>query len=337
VGAAWKLNVAELDPGQCGQVLQLGSDRTASSTATPTFLLYGDGGLSSYVISIDGNEIGTFHSTGRAIVCIDVTEPLAEGPHLLTGVELAPHPGYLVTPLEFSVDTVPPAPPSAPALSAYSDSGVVGDGITRWRNVNFTGTAGPGEAVHVYSNGTSVVGGARAGADGRWSATTVPLADRSYSLTAVTLDTAGNKSAPSAPTRLTVDGTAPATPPAPTVDGNVVRGPAPADVTSVTVFSDGAPIGVAFPDGGEWRLTLPPLEPGGHAIAVTAVDAADNVTPLSSASPVTIGADPGPPSEAPALAPPPEEDAPAPPQESASRPAPPDVRPPEGRRPPPTR
>ena len=91
-------------------MLQVGSDPTASSSATPSFFLKGDGGLSSYVISIDGIELGTFSSTGRAIVCIKVTRPLADGPHLLTGVELRPHPTYVVAPFAFSVDTVPPAP-----------------------------------------------------------------------------------------------------------------------------------------------------------------------------------------------------------------------------------
>ena len=53
VGAAWTTNKVELDPGQCGQMLQIGSDPTASSSATPSFYLQGDGGLSSYAMSLD--------------------------------------------------------------------------------------------------------------------------------------------------------------------------------------------------------------------------------------------------------------------------------------------
>ena len=48
-----------------------------------------------------------------------------------------------VAPLGFTVDTVPPRAPPAPALSRYSDSGAVGDGFTTYRNLNFTGTSGP--------------------------------------------------------------------------------------------------------------------------------------------------------------------------------------------------
>src|SRR5262249_38671403 len=47
-------NVAQLDDGTCGRNLQIGSDKTSSSTATPQFLLWGDGGASRYDIFIDG-------------------------------------------------------------------------------------------------------------------------------------------------------------------------------------------------------------------------------------------------------------------------------------------
>src|SRR5262245_24042198 len=75
VGNAWTTavgatNAIQLDPGTCGQMLKFGSDPTASSSARPTFLLSGDGGLSSYAASIDGTPIGTFSSDGRAVVCI---------------------------------------------------------------------------------------------------------------------------------------------------------------------------------------------------------------------------------------------------------------------------
>jgi len=146
------LNVANLDDGTCGQNLQVGSDKTASRSATPSFLLWGDGGASSYTIFIDGVSIGIFLSNGFANVCITTTTPLADGPHLLTGNELLPHSTYVITPFNFSVDTVPPPAPSPPVVSSYSDSGVLGDGITRYRNVNFTGTYDP-------SMSTSATGG----------------------------------------------------------------------------------------------------------------------------------------------------------------------------------
>ena len=46
-------NTAQLDNGTCGRNLQLGSDKTASKSATPSFLMAGDGGLSSYLAFVD--------------------------------------------------------------------------------------------------------------------------------------------------------------------------------------------------------------------------------------------------------------------------------------------
>src|SRR5687767_8513260 len=45
--SAWTTNLVQLDNGNCGRNLQIGSDKKASSSATPSFWLQGDGGLSS--------------------------------------------------------------------------------------------------------------------------------------------------------------------------------------------------------------------------------------------------------------------------------------------------
>jgi hypothetical protein len=347
VGAAPTANTAELDPGTCGQILQVGSDPTASSSPTPSFLLRGDGGLSSYVVSIDGVEIGRFDSTNGAIVCIPTTTPLVDGPHMLTGVEIRPHPGDPVTPLHFSVDTVPPAPPSQPVISDYTDSGVQGDGITSYARVNFTGTARPGEPVHVYRNGITVLGGAITEADGRWSATSVPLADGTWSISAVTLDSAGNRSSFSGATMLTVDRTPPVAPDAPVLDEaaggpSAVKGVAAPDVARILVFGDGTQLGSATPDQGRaWRFALESLAPGSHEIAVAAADAADNVTPLSST--LTVIVEPPAPPPQPVQGPPPDpgpapppEPAPPPPEPAPPPPPDPDPTPPAPELPPPS-
>jgi hypothetical protein len=332
VGAAWTTNVVTLDDGTCGTNLQVGSDRTASSSATPSFFLRGDGGLSSYAVSIDGSPIGTFNSAGNAVVCIEAPAPLGDGPHVLTGTELKPHGGWVVTPLAFTVDTVPPAPPSEPVLSAYKDSGALGDGITKHRSVNVTGTAGPSEPVQVVSNGV-VVGGAKSDAAGNWSATTVTFLDGAYTLEARALDAAGNRSALSSGMRLTIDSVAPTTPAAPALEtpgdgdlaaGPVVTGTAPAGASAVRIFSDGVQVGTAVPGRTRtWRFALPPLQPGPRAIAVAAADAADNVSPLSPLLIVTIESPEPPPEEPP---PPPEDSRPAPPE--PTRPAAPRTAPP---------
>jgi hypothetical protein len=202
--AGWTTNLVQLDPGQCGSRLQIGSDRTASRTATPTFLLMGDGRLSSYDVSIDGSSIGRFRSTPDAVVCIATTRPLAGGRHVLTASEVAPRPDAVVAPFAFSVDTVPPGRPSKPAVSVFTDTGVRGDGVTTYRQVNLWGTAAPDVAVQLFIHGITIVGGTTSDAKGRWSATTVSLRNGTYAITAVALDGAGNKSAPSKAMRLTI-------------------------------------------------------------------------------------------------------------------------------------
>src|SRR5262245_54156254 len=52
--AGWVLNGVQLDNGTCGHNLQIGSDKTMSSSATPWFLLYADGGAAIYDVFIDG-------------------------------------------------------------------------------------------------------------------------------------------------------------------------------------------------------------------------------------------------------------------------------------------
>ena len=196
-------NTVSLDEGTCGRNLQGGADKTASTTARPTFFLYGDGGLSSYVAAIDGKRIGTFRSANTAVVCIVAPGRLKDGGHVLKGTELAPHRGLTVR-LRFVVDTVPPSPPSRPSLAADTDSDVQGDGITTVQAITFSGTAAPGQFIQLRLDGVAGVGGALVDASGRWSATTVPLTPGTHSLTAVAIDRAGNRSTPSAAAAVTI-------------------------------------------------------------------------------------------------------------------------------------
>jgi fibronectin type 3 domain-containing protein len=219
-------NVAQLDDGTCGRNLQLGSDKTASSSATPTFLLWGDGGLSSYAAFIDGAPIGTFNSDGLANVCITTSVPLADGPHVLTANELRPNTTFAVVPFNFSVDTVRPAQPSTPVISSFSDSGLLGDHITRFRGVNFTGFSDANISIQLY-NGVTLLGGALASTSGAWSATTSQLPDGDYLVTAAAFDQAGNKSMLSLSAAVTVDGTPPTGGITNPTNGAVVSGTVP--------------------------------------------------------------------------------------------------------------
>src|SRR5215475_13582935 len=92
VGSAAPLNSTQLDYGYCGQNLQLGSDKTASNSATPSFVLSGDGSAATYQIFIDGASVGSFNSDAFGNVCIRTSAALAEGAHVLTGNEVKPNP-----------------------------------------------------------------------------------------------------------------------------------------------------------------------------------------------------------------------------------------------------
>ena len=199
---AWTTNLVQLDNGTCGQNLQVGSDRTASKSATPSFWIMGDGGLSKYDVSIDGLFVGSFGSDMYANVCVRTSSRLSDGSHVLTGRETSPH-SVALSSLAFSVDTIAPSAPSAPALASWSDTGTVGDNVTSYRQVTLLGRSQPLMAVQVYANG-AMVGGARADNAGNWSAATTALTDGTYNTTAAAIDNAGNKSPLSAAATLTI-------------------------------------------------------------------------------------------------------------------------------------
>ncbi|WP_188508061.1 Ig-like domain-containing protein [Parapedobacter pyrenivorans] len=103
-------------------------------------------------------------------------------------------------------DSVAPAAPSMPALSAASDSGVSdSDGITNITVVTLTGTAEPQSTVTLTSNLDGIVGTAVANGDGNWSLVTGTLVDGVRSLTVTATDAAGNEGVPSMALELTID------------------------------------------------------------------------------------------------------------------------------------
>ena len=228
---------------------------------------------------------------------------------MLTGVELAPRPAMAVAGFAFSVDTVAPRPPSQPSLEDFSDSGVRGDGITKFGMVSLSGTADRGDRVQIYRENGAVVAGTTTDASGHWAATTSNLPDGTYTLSAVTIDKAGNKSARTSGMRLVVDSVAPAVPGAPALGGAgadgrvVVSGVAGDDVARIVVYTDGAQFGSVAPGADHtWRFTLPALDPGSYSVTVAAADAADNFSTRSAPLTVTVAPPPPPDSSRPAAA-----------------------------------
>jgi fibronectin type 3 domain-containing protein len=202
--AVWTVGLVALDNGTCGSNLQLGSNKNASNTATPTFWLQGNGGLSKYDVYIDGAYVGRFSSDAWANVCISTTSRLSDGAHRLTGNEVQPNAANTITPLDFSVDTVPPNTPSIPTLMAFSDGGFVGDNITKSRTFTMTGTSDPSVTLQLTQS-EIVIGGASASSTGTWQAAGTVWSDGVYQVKALAIDPAANRSVPSPARAVTVD------------------------------------------------------------------------------------------------------------------------------------
>ncbi|GJD88203.1 hypothetical protein BHAOGJBA_1716 [Methylobacterium hispanicum] len=219
--------------------------------------------------------------------------------------------------------TVPAAPGAAPTLTALSDSGPAGDGITNVTTPTLTGTAEAGATVTLYdTDGTTVLGTATANGQGAYSITSSSLAQGSHSLTVKATDAAGNTSAASLAFTLSIDTAAPATPgAAPGLalasdsgtagDGitntttPILSGTAEAGVTVKLYDTDGTTVlGTATANGqGAYSITSSTLAQGNHTLTVTATDAAGNISAASPALMLTIDtAAPSTPSAAPALA-----------------------------------
>src|SRR5262245_33633284 len=184
---SWSLNAPGLDDGSCGQTLNIGSDPTASKSATPSFVMGGEV-LGVFQMFIDGAPIGSFTSDALGKVCIRDTIPLSDGQHTLTGVETSPRSLNLV-PFSFSVDTVAPSAPSVPTLVPVSDTGVQGDNITNLRTsfqVSGTSTTGQGITGLRMWSGALYLGSAVPDAAGNWLAGCSLYDDGTFTINAVT-------------------------------------------------------------------------------------------------------------------------------------------------------
>ena len=197
----------------------------------------------------------------------------------------------------------PPAP-SAPDLTAASDSGLSNtDNVTNVTAPIFSGSAEANATVKLF-DGATLVGTGKASAAGAWSITSSTLASGKHSITAKAIDTNGTSVA-SAALAVTVDTTAPAAPSVPDLatasdsgassTDNITKVTTPtftgtAEVGSKITLLDGATtIGTATANGaGAWSIVSTALAQGKHAITAKATDIAGNVGIASAALAVTI-------------------------------------------------
>ncbi len=241
------------------------------------------------------------------------TPTLLNGSHSLTvtATDAIGNVSNASTPVNFTVDTLPPAPILALTVSNNVGSPALASGtVTNDNTPIISGRAEAGALITVY-NGAAIVGTVTAGLDGTWSLAPSLLGDGSYVLTATATDAAGNVSAASPPFTLNIDTAAPNAPLAFTltdsispVTGGITNGGATNDTRPVLAGAAGSAEAnalISVYDGttllgttralanGSWSFTpLLPLDNNSHTLSVTATDAAGNVSGSSPVFNVTV-------------------------------------------------
>ena len=194
-------------------------------------------------------------------------------------------------------DTLAPAVPLA-HLSPLSDSGAVPvDGVTRVVTPTFEGFTEAGVTITLYDTDGTTVLGSTVATNGIWSITTSTLSEGAHTITARASDAAGNASAASLGTQVTIDTTAPDAPSIPTPGATTTSDTTPtftgtaAAGAAVDLFdTDGTTVlGSTVADGnGAWSITATTMDEGTHTVTAKATDLAGNTSAASPAQGVTI-------------------------------------------------
>ncbi|WP_428531536.1 Ig-like domain-containing protein [Rhodopila sp.] len=292
-------------------VLAAASDSGASNAdnitnvGRPSFSGTGENGAT--VTLLDGSTTIGIGTVSAGTWSITATTTLSEGTNSITATQtdVAGNPSSASTALNVTLDTTPPAAPSAPVLAAASDSGASNaDNITNVGLPSFTGTGEDGATVTLLDGGT-IIGSGMVSA-GAWSITaTTRLSEGANRITATQTDVAGNTSSASSVLNVTLDTTPPAAPSTPDLLTLSDTGASSTDnITNVTlpIFSgtgengatvtllDGSTtIGTATVSGGTWAiLSATPLSEGANSITATQTDVAGNISVASSPLSVTL-------------------------------------------------
>ena len=194
-------------------------------------------------------------------------------------------------------DTLAPAVPLA-HLSPLSDSGAIPvDGVTKVVTPTFDGFAEAGATITLYDTDGTTVLGSTVATNGTWSITTSTLSEGAHTITARASDAAGNASAASLGTQVTIDTTAPDAPSTPTPGAAITNDTTPtftgtaAAGAAVDLFdTDGTTVlGSTVADGnGAWTITATTMDEGTHTVTAKATDLAGNTSAASPAQGVTI-------------------------------------------------
>ncbi|HEM6741516.1 TPA: BapA prefix-like domain-containing protein [Citrobacter farmeri] len=285
---------------------ETGSLTNGQSTNDPRPVIAGTGEPGSTINVYDGNIL-----LGTATVTEGGSwsyrpDGLSQGAHSLrvTATDSAGNTGPASANFTLTVDTVSPG---APIISSVTDDvGPVTGSLSSGQTTNdarptFTGTGEPGATIGIMDNGVPLAN-VTVEANGTWTFTpTSDLGQGNHSLTFTATDAAGNVG-PSTSFAVTVDTAAPLAPviasvvddsapqtgnlspnqstndTRPTLNGTAEAG------TTLTFTDNGTVIGsLVVGTDGNWTFTpTTALTNGAHTLAVTATDAAGNVSPTAS-------------------------------------------------------
>ncbi len=309
-------------------------DTTAPTAPVATLASSSDSGVSNSD-RITNDNTPTVTGTGTAGDLITVTSPTGE---VLTATVAAdgtwsvtPTVALADGPANFSVTATDPAGNVSPAalvpvtidtavnpfvanLAPGSDSGTLGDHITRDNTPTFNGTGEPGSTVTVTIGGQTLT--TTVAADGTWNVTAATLADGDYSVVVTQTDAAGNTS-PTATVPVTVDttlalvvDTQTMTEDAANVSGNVRSNDTPdgSEVIALVGSATGSYGTLALAANGSYTYTRTAdmnglLAPVTETFTYRSTDAAGNtgtqtlaitITPVNDAPTITQGASQGP-------------------------------------------
>ena len=275
-----------------------GTNAVAGATVT----LYDTNGVTILGSAI-ANESGNWSITSST---------LGDGAHTLTArqTDRAGNTGVVSNTLTVTIDTAAPTALSGLDLSTASDNGVSStDNVTRDDTPTVTGGgAEVGATVTLYdTDGSTALGSAAANSAGNWTITSAVLAPGLHTLTAKSVDKAGNVGAPSTKLVVSVDtGAAALTAPDlaaasdsgasgtdnVTADATPTIGGTGAEIgATVTLYDTNGTtvLGSATADGsGNWTITASTLTDGAHNLTTKQTDRAGNVSLASAALTVTI-------------------------------------------------
>jgi hypothetical protein len=287
------------DSGTVGDSITADTTPTISGTGTP-----GD----TITVTFPGGEVKT------AVVAADGSWSVTPTTALNDGVNnvsvTATDPAGNTSPasqLPLTIDTSAPAAPTA-VLASVSDTGTLGDSLTRDNTPTLSGSGNPGDTITVKNAAGTVIATAVVNANGSWAATpTTALPDGLNNLAVTAADPAGNTS-PATALPITIDTAAPNAPAAalagasdtgtagdsltsdntPSITG---AGATPGDTITVT-FPGGEVQTVVVAANGTWTVTPTNALPDGlNTLSVTATDPAGNTSPATSV-PLTIDTTP---------------------------------------------